>query len=192
MSDHAVLDAFQRAIENNLTPLPNDDIEANEIFHHIKSAVNEASKNVLGKKPTNPERDWITPETLAQIHQKHEIRRQFGSKSVEYKLAKSICKKLCRIDKQKHIDKKHLDINSLPNSVKYYIAMKKLKTQMKEISRTGLSNQNLVKSSLIGIKSFYDGMNFTLNYITVIAKSSPAMTSLHPYFLPLHLKSKMP
>ena len=24
--------------------------------------------------------DWITPETLAQIHQEHEIRRQFGSK----------------------------------------------------------------------------------------------------------------
>ena len=127
LSDHAVLNTYQRALENNLPPLPNDDVAANEIFHHIKSAVNEAPKNVLGKKPTNTERDWITPETLAQIHQKLEILRQFGSKSVEYKLAKSICKKLCRIDKQKHIDKIHLDINSLPNSVKYFIAMKKLK-----------------------------------------------------------------
>ena len=143
LSDHAVLDAYQRAKENNLPLLPNDDVEANEIFHHIKSAVNEASKNVLGKKPTNTERDWITPETLAQIHQKHEIRRQFGSKSVEYKLSKSICKKLCRIDKQKHIDKIHLDINSLPNSVKYFIAMKKLKN----------TNERNIKSWSIKSKS---------------------------------------
>ena len=127
MSDHAVLDAYKRAMENNLPPLPNDDVQVNEIFHRIKSAVNEASENILGKKPTNTEKAWITPETLAQIHQKHEIRRQFGSKSVEYNLAKSIRKKLCRIDKQKHIDKIHLDINSLPNSVKYFFAMKKLK-----------------------------------------------------------------
>ena len=93
LSNHAVVDTYQRAIENNLPPLPNNDVEANEIFHHIKSAVNESSKNVLVKKPTKTERDWITPENLAQIHQKHEIRGQFGSKSVEYKLAKSICKK---------------------------------------------------------------------------------------------------
>ena len=26
-------------------------VEANEILHHIKSAVNEASENVLGMKP---------------------------------------------------------------------------------------------------------------------------------------------
>ena len=73
-SDCAVLDTYQRAIENSLPPLPNDDVEANEILHHIKSAVNEVSDNVLGKKPTNTDRDWITPETLVQIQQKQEIR----------------------------------------------------------------------------------------------------------------------
>ena len=56
LSDRAVLDTYQRAIENNLPPLSNDDVEANEILHHIKSAVNEVSENVLGKKPTNTER----------------------------------------------------------------------------------------------------------------------------------------
>ena len=101
-SDRAVLDTYQHAMENNLPPLPNDDIEANEILHYIKSTVNEVSENVLGKKSTNTDIDWITPETLVEIQQKHEIRKQFSSKSVEYKLAKSICKKLCRIDKQKH------------------------------------------------------------------------------------------
>ena len=54
------------------------------------------SENVLGKKPINTDRDWITTETLIQIQQKHEIRKQFGSKSVEYKLAKIICQKLYR------------------------------------------------------------------------------------------------
>ena len=48
-------------------------------------------------------------------------------KTVEYKLAKCISKKLCRIDKQKYADKIHLEINLLPSSMKYYIAMKKSK-----------------------------------------------------------------
>ena len=38
LPDHAILNAYQSAIENNLSPLPNDDVEANENFHHIKSA----------------------------------------------------------------------------------------------------------------------------------------------------------
>ena len=74
----SVLDTYQGAIENNLPSLPNDDVEAKEIFHHIKSAVNEVSENVLGKKPTNTGRDWMTPETLVQIQQTHEICKQFG------------------------------------------------------------------------------------------------------------------
>ena len=37
----SVLDTYQGTIENNLPSLPNDDVEAKEIFHHIKSAVNE-------------------------------------------------------------------------------------------------------------------------------------------------------
>ena len=127
LPDRAVIDTYQRATENNLQPLPNDDVEANEILHHIKPGVNEVSENVLGKKPTNTDRDWITPETLVQIQQKHEIRKQFVSKLVEYKLAKIICKKLCRIDKQKYIFKMHLETNLLPTSMKYCIAMKKLK-----------------------------------------------------------------
>ena len=87
LSGRAVLDTYQRAIEINLPPLPNNDAEANEILHRIKSEVNEVSENVFGKKPTNTDREWITPETLVQIQQKHEIRKQFGSKSVEYKFA---------------------------------------------------------------------------------------------------------
>ena len=83
MSDCAVLDTYQRAIENSLQP-SSDDVEANEILHHIKSEVNEVWENVLGKKPTDTDRDWIIPETLVQIHEKQQIRKQFGSKPVEY------------------------------------------------------------------------------------------------------------
>ena len=74
LPDRAVIDTYQRATENNLQPLPNDDVEANEILHHIKPAVNEVSENVIGKKSTNTDRDCITPETLVQIQQKHKIR----------------------------------------------------------------------------------------------------------------------
>ena len=69
LPDRAVIDTYQRATENNLQPLPNDDVEANEILHHIKPAVNEVSENVIGKKSTNTDRDCITPETLVQIQQ---------------------------------------------------------------------------------------------------------------------------
>ena len=44
LSDRAMLDTYQRAVENNLAPLPNDDVEANEILPQIKSAVNEYQK----------------------------------------------------------------------------------------------------------------------------------------------------
>ena len=54
LSDRAMLDTYQRAIENNLPPLPNDDVEANEILPHVKSAVNEVSENVLGRNPQTP------------------------------------------------------------------------------------------------------------------------------------------
>ena len=50
LSDSAVLDTNQCTIENNLPPLPNDNVEANEILHHIKSAVNEVSEDVVGTK----------------------------------------------------------------------------------------------------------------------------------------------
>ena len=66
LSDLAVLDTYQGAIENNLPPLPNNHAEAKEILHHIKSAFNEVSENVFGEKPTNTERDWITLETFIQ------------------------------------------------------------------------------------------------------------------------------
>ena len=83
MSVRAILDTYQLAIENSLQP-SSDDVEANEILHHIKSEVNEVSENVLGKKPTDTDRDWITPKTLVQIQEKYEIRKQFRSKPVEY------------------------------------------------------------------------------------------------------------
>ena len=66
LSDLAVLDTYQGAIENNLPPLPNNHAEGKEILHHIKSAFNEVSENVFGEKPTNIERDWITLETFIQ------------------------------------------------------------------------------------------------------------------------------
>ena len=171
MFDCTVLDTYQHAIENNLPPLPNDGVEANEILHHIKFAANEVSENALGKKPTNTDRDWITPESLVQVQQKHKICKQFGSKSVQYKLAKSICKKLSRINKQKRIDKMHLGKNLLPSSMKYYIAMKKLKNtnerNIKNCSIKSKSGEVITDRDKV-ILQWHD---FTLHYIIVIVIS---------------------
>ena len=63
---------------------------------------------------------------------------------------------------------------------------------MKEILVTDRLNQNMVKSSLIELKSFYGGMNFTLHYIIEVAMFSPVIKSLHPCYLSLHMKLKTP
>ena len=100
LSDRVVLDTYQHAVEDILPLSPNEDVEVNKIHHHNKSAVNEVQEIALGKKPKNTARDWITPQTLVQIQQKHKIHKPFGSNSVEHKFAKSICKNLCKTDKQ--------------------------------------------------------------------------------------------
>ena len=67
--------------------------------------------------------------------------------------------------------------------------------KLKKANERDIKNWSIKSKSVEIItdrKSFYDGMNFTLNYVTAIAKSSPAMKSRHLYYLPLHLKSKMP
>ena len=110
-------------------------------------------------------------ESLVQVQQKHKICKQFGSKSVEYKLAKSICKKLSRINKQKHIDKIHLGINLLPSSMKYYIALKKLKNtnerNIKNCSIKSKSGEVITDRDKV-ILQWHD---FTLHYIIVIVIS---------------------
>ena len=84
MSDSAVLDTYQCTIENNLPPLPNDNVEANEILYHIKSAVNEVSEDVVG---TKTHKDWQRMDNI----------KNFSSDIIKTQKSKAFWFKVSRI-----------------------------------------------------------------------------------------------
>ena len=55
----------------------------NQMKFFITSSLQSVSENVLAKKPTNTDRDWITPETLVQIQQKTR-----NSQAVSFKISR--------------------------------------------------------------------------------------------------------
>ena len=70
----------------------------------------------------------------SSIENKHNIRKQKGDKSTEYKIAKAESKKLVRKDKLEHVEKQMDIINTLPPHKQYYAAIKRLKSKPKNIS----------------------------------------------------------
>ena len=97
------------------------------IMDNIENALKTASITVLGKKNSNINEHWITQETKDAVAQKRSIRLNSGVKSIEYKLAKSTVKKLCKIDKEKAIERDHAKMAQLSSNQQYFEAMKHLK-----------------------------------------------------------------
>ena len=97
------------------------------ITNAIETSLKYASGTVLGKRQSNNKADWITTNTHDEIAAKHRIRKKYGPRSIKYKLAKSTVKKMCKIDKQNHIDQMHKEFSNLPGTQQYYKAVKSLK-----------------------------------------------------------------
>ena len=117
---------FQQTIQTSLEQYnPEDD--AQKLMNAIEKSVVDASTTVLGKRVTPDSKTWISETTKHAIEQKKQTRKCKGTHSIEYKLAKSNIKKLCKIDKENSIEKEHKDLNNLPLNQKYYAATKKLK-----------------------------------------------------------------
>ena len=93
----------------------------------IETSIISASTSTLDKRRSNHDDIWISDATLQAIEQKRKIRKDFGSRSIEYRLSKSNIKKMCKIDKEKAIDKDHKTLNELPLNQKYFATVKKLK-----------------------------------------------------------------
>lgn len=125
LEEETILNNYQNELKNHLPTAPNTNEGAKEILQRITSAITKTSAIVLGKPP-KINKEWITPETVAKIKEKYTIRKEFGSNSIQYKISKNLCKKLCRVDKQKFIDEIHKNINQLPFSMQYFKSMKKL------------------------------------------------------------------
>jgi len=92
----------------------------------IQESVISASKESLGRALPANNNKWITPSTIRYIHQKHSVRQQYGPSSMQYKIAKTNCKKLCKIDKENYINSLHSEISSIPTNAQYFVAMKRL------------------------------------------------------------------
>lgn len=85
-------------------------------------------------KAENSDCPWMSPQTKSSIENKHNIRKQKGDKSTEYKIAKAESKKLVRKDKLEHVEKQMDIINTLPPHKQNYATIKRLKSKLKNIT----------------------------------------------------------
>ena len=145
LEERNTLANYQNELNNHLPSVPNENECAEEILQHITNAITKTTTLVLGKPP-KINKKWITPNTIAKIKEKHAIRIEFGSSSMQYKISKNLCKKLCRVDRQKFIDGIHKDINQLPFSLQYFKSMKELKLSKTKCIKRWYGLLSLVKS----------------------------------------------
>ena len=101
-----------------------------QLMNSIEIALIGTAKSVLGPKLTLKNKSWISTDTLNAIHQKHSLRKEYGSRSLEYRLTKLSIKKLCKIDKESWIKNEHKKLGNLPLNQQYYNVMKNLKLSL--------------------------------------------------------------
>ncbi len=131
LKDLTKRDSFQLELHNRFSSLV-DLKEPEEMYDNIV-------RNILGSAETcldsnvNPYPKWMTEESKAAIRKKHDIRKENGPKSTQYREAKAKSKKLVKRDKLKLVEVDLDRISSLPPSQQYYAAIKKLKTRPRNI-----------------------------------------------------------
>ena len=118
-----VVEEFSARVSENLV----DSDNAQSLMDNIENALKTASKTALGKKSSNHNEHWITQETKDAIAEKRSTRTISGVKSIEYKLAKSTVKKLCKIDKENAIERDYAKMSQLSTNQQYFEAVKRLK-----------------------------------------------------------------
>ena len=97
--------------------------------HHGRYRVrsDKTSEQVLGKKSSGVDTNWITDATKNFVGEKHCIRRAHGPSSIEYRIAKANAKKLCKIDKIAYIENLHQKLHALPLTQQFYNVIKLIK-----------------------------------------------------------------
>ena len=134
-------DSFAQHVTENL----NDSDNVQGLMDNIQNALQTAAMNVLGKKPST-RKHYITQNTINAIAEKHKIRQTKGTHCIEYKLAKSNVKKLCKIDKEKSIEHEHSQLSQLPINQQYFEAVKRIKlSNQKQVKGWAMRNKQNVK-----------------------------------------------
>ena len=153
-----IADQFSANVTANLA----DSDDAQTLMNNIEHALITASTAVLGKKSSSQNDHWITQDTKDAIATKRSIRALSGIRSIEYKLAKSTVKKLCKIDKEKSIERDYAQMSQLSSNQQYFEVVKRLKlSKQKPVKGWAMKNaQNKTVHSVEEIletwASFYE------------------------------------
>ena len=114
---------FQLILQNRFTGLESE-TDSENIYNTICNGVKDVSKETL---PRNTETipEWMSQQTKLAIANKHKIRKEKGSASMQYKIDKAESKKLVKKDNLNHIECSIEELNNLPPHKMYHAALKK-------------------------------------------------------------------
>ena len=133
--------AFQLELSNRFSPLldalPSDVEEFSDVVN--QNILETADKIIPQQKSTAPH--WMQKDTIKAIHNKKDIRKSHGDSSIHYKVAKAEAKKLVKRDKLNKLNDDLDVISNLPPDKQFFLAMKKLKANKRNIS-WGIKDKN--------------------------------------------------
>ena len=127
LKDSEVRTNYEIKLKNRFEPL-NEMQNTDDILSLIEEAVHDTIPNVIPKH-TSQKPKWMSENTEKVITEKKRIRKEKGTKSIEYKIIKSEVKKMVKKDKLKQIEDDCDELNKLPPNQKYYQIIKKIKNR---------------------------------------------------------------
>ena len=133
--------SFQLELSNRFLPLidaPPTDVEefSNTVNDSITKTAEKITPPVKSPSPT-----WMQSDTLRAVNNKKQVRQKHGDSSIQYKVAKAETKKLVKRDKINQLNDDLDVISNLPPDKQFFLAMKKLKTNRRNIS-WGIKDKN--------------------------------------------------
>ena len=133
--------AFQLELSNRFSPLfdalPTD---VEEFSDAVNQNILETADKIIPKETSAPPH-WMQKDTIKAINNKKDVRKSYGDSSTHYKVAKAEVKKLVKRDKLNKLSDDLDIISNLPPDKQFFLAMKKLKTNKRNIS-WGIKDKN--------------------------------------------------
>ena len=134
LKNNIISDSFELELNNRFLPLMNSLIDDVDVFSQsFNSAILDTADKII-PPAKSPMPKWMSNSTVLAISNKKDVRRSHGDSSIQYKVAKAEVKKLVKKDKINKINDDLDGFSDLPSDKQFFLAMKKLKTNRKNIS----------------------------------------------------------
>jgi len=132
---------FQLDLSNRFLPLIEDPLtDVQEFSDAVNDHILQTAEKIIPPiKQDTP--SWMKNDTKSAINDKKNVRKQYGESSIPYKVAKAEVKKLVKRDKLNQLNDDLDKISNLPPDKQFFLAMKKLKTNKRNIS-WGIKDKN--------------------------------------------------